>query len=96
MRKLQQNLELLLDKMYQIELTETSKRFLKKLERKDIEMILNKIYSIKDNPFRFLKRLQGQKLWRLRIADYRAVVDVIVSANKIIVLRIGHRKNVYD
>lgn len=82
--------------MYQIELTETSKRFLKKLERKDIEMILNKIYSIKDNPFRFLKRLQGQKLWRLRIADYRAVVDVIVSANKIIVLRIGHRKNVYD
>lgn len=82
--------------MYQIELTETSKRFLKKLNRKDSEIILNKIYSIKDNPFRFLKRLQGEKLWRLRVMDYRIVIDVIISMNKIVVIRIGHRKNVYD
>ena len=69
---------------------------LKNLDKKDAEMILNKIYSIRDNPFRFLKRLQGEKLWRLRISDYRAIVDVVVSANKIVVVRIGHRKNVYD
>ena len=82
--------------MFQIELTETAKDFLKKLQKKDAEIILNKIYSIRENPYRFLKRLQGEKLWRLRIGDYRAVVDVIVSMNKIIVVRIGHRKNVYD
>ena len=81
--------------MFQIELTETSKDFLKKLQKKDAEIILNKIYSIKENPYRFLKRLQGEKLWRLRIGDYRAVVDVIISMNKIIVVRIGQRKNVY-
>ena len=81
--------------MFQIELTETSKDFLKKLQKKDAEIILNKIYSIKENPYRFLKRLQGEKLWRLRIGDYRAVVDVIISMNKIIVVRIGHKKNVY-
>ena len=82
--------------MFQIELTETAKDFLKKLQKKDAEIILNKIYSIRENPYRFLKRLQGEKLWRLRIGDYRAVVDVIVSMNKIIVIRIGHRKNIYD
>ena len=82
--------------MFQIELTETVKDFLKKLQKKDAEIILNKIYSIRENPYRFLKRLQGEKLWRLRTGDYRAVVDVIVSMNKIIVIRIGHRKNVYD
>ncbi len=82
--------------MFQIELTETSKDFLKKLRKKDAEIILNKIYSIRENPYRFLKRLQGEKLWRLRIRDYRAVIDVIVSMNKIMVIRIGHRKNVYD
>ena len=82
--------------MFQIELTDTSKKFLKKIEKEEAEFILNKIYSIRDNPFRFLKRLQGEKLWRLRIADYRAVADVIVSANKIIIVRIGHRKNIYD
>ena len=82
--------------MFQIELTETAKDFLKKLQKKDAEIILNKIYSIRENPYRFLKRLQGEKLWRLRIGDYRAKVDVIVSMNRIIVIRIGHRKNIYD
>jgi len=82
--------------MYSIQIEENAEKFLKKLQNKDREMILNKIYSIRDNPFRYLKRLQGEKLWRLRIADYRAIMDVLISANKIIVLRIGHRKNIYD
>ena len=82
--------------MFQIEITETAKDFLKKLQKKDAEVILNKIYSIRENPYRFLKRLKGEKLWRLRIGDYRAKVDVIISMNKIIVVRIGHRKNIYD
>ncbi|MEM4259429.1 MAG: type II toxin-antitoxin system RelE/ParE family toxin [Candidatus Pacearchaeota archaeon] len=82
--------------MFQIEITATAKQFLKKLQRGDAETIIRKIYSIRDNPFRFLKRLQGEKLWRLRIADYKAIVDVVISMNKIIIVRIGHRKNVYD
>jgi mRNA interferase RelE/StbE len=82
--------------MYSIQIEKNAEDFLKKLQKKDAEVILNKIYSIRDNPFRFLKRLQGEKLWRLRIGDYRAVVDVIISINKIIVVRIGHRKNIYD
>ncbi len=82
--------------MYSIQIEENAKKFLKKLNRKDSEVILNKIYSIRENPFRFLKRLQGEKLWRLRISDYRAIIDVIIFANKIIVLRINHRKKIYN
>lgn len=82
--------------MYSIEISKSAKNFLEKLNKKESDFILKKIYSIRDNPFRFLKRLQSEKLWRLRISDYRAIVDVLVSMNKIIILRIGHRKNVYD
>ena len=82
--------------MYSIQIEKNAEDFLKKLQKKDAEMILNKIYSIRENPYRFLKRLQGEKLWRLRIGDYRAKVDIIISMNKIIVIRIGHRKNIYD
>jgi mRNA interferase RelE/StbE len=82
--------------MYSIQIEKNAENFLKKLQKKDAEIILNKIYSIRENPFRYLKRLQGEKLWRLRIGDYRAIVDVIISVNKIIVIRIGHRKNVYS
>jgi len=82
--------------MYSIQIEKNAEDFLKRLQKKDAEIILNKIYSIRENPFRYLKRLQGEKLWRLRIGDYRAIVDVIISMNKIIVIRIGHRKNIYD
>jgi mRNA interferase RelE/StbE len=81
--------------MYSIEIVENAERFLKKISKQDREVILKKIYSIRKDPFRFLKRLKGHKLWRLRIIKYRAEMDVIVSKNKIIVLRIGHRKNIY-
>lgn len=81
--------------MYSIEFSKSSKKFVNKLDNNDSEMILRKIYSIRDNPFRFLKRLQGEKLWRLRIGDYRTEIDVVVFNNKIIVVRIGYRKNIY-
>jgi len=82
--------------MYSIQIEKNAEDFLKKLQKKDAEIILNKVYLIRENPFRFLKRLQGEKLWRLRIRDYRVIVDVIISMNKIIIVRIGHRKNIYD
>jgi len=82
--------------MYSIQIEKNAEDFLKKLEKKDAEIILNKIYSIRENPFRYLKRLQGKKLWRLRIGDYRVIVDVIISMNRIIVVRMGHRNNIYD
>jgi len=82
--------------MYSIKIEQNAERFLKKIPELDKEIILNKIYSLRENPFRFLKRLQGHKLWRLRVLKYRAIIDVIISKNKIIVLRIGYRKNIYD
>ena len=82
--------------MYTIEFTKSSKEFLHKIPKQDAEIIIRKIYELRENPFRYLKRLQGHKLWRLRILKYRAIIDVIVSGNKIMVLQIGYRKNVYD
>lgn len=82
--------------MYFIEFSRQSQKFFNKLSDKDAKIVGEKINSIRENPFRFLKRLQGEKLWRLRILKYRVIIDVLVSKNKIIVLRIGYRKNVYD
>lgn len=82
--------------MYSIELTEKAEKFLGKIPKEDSKTILRKIYSIKENPFPHLKKLKGQKFWRLRVMKYRAIIDVIISGRKIIVLTIGKRKNVYD
>ncbi|MCK5140510.1 MAG: hypothetical protein KAQ85_11760, partial [Thermodesulfovibrionia bacterium] len=77
-----------MNKMYSIEIEQDAEKFLKKLLVRDYDLILKKIFSIRENPFHFLKKLQGSKLWRLRIKDYRAVIDVIVLGKRIIVLRI--------
>jgi mRNA interferase RelE/StbE len=82
--------------MYSLEIVQSAENFIKKLPLIDSKLILKKLHSIRETPFRYLKKLQGDKLWRLRIKDYRAIVDVVVSGKKIIVLRIGHRKNVYN
>lgn len=82
--------------MYSIEISKKAKKFLKKIPKQDAEIVLKKIYSLKENPFRFLKRLRGYKLWRLRITKYRVVIDVVMSGNRIVVLRIGYRKNIYQ
>jgi len=82
--------------MHSIQIEKNAENFLKKLPQRESEIILKKIYLIKENPFRYLKKLQGEKLWRLRVGSYRVIIDVVISMNKIIVLRIGHRKNIYD
>lgn len=73
-----------------------AEKFIRKLPKKEATLILRKIHSISADPFRYLKKLQDTKLWRLRIGGYRAIIDVIISGNKIIVVRMGKRNNVYD
>ena len=82
--------------MYSVLISEKAKRQLEKLPKNIKEIVLNKIYSIRDNPFSYLKKLGGSKLWRLRIMDYRTIVDVIVIESKIVILTIDKRSRVYD
>jgi mRNA-degrading endonuclease RelE of RelBE toxin-antitoxin system len=82
--------------MYSVEIEANAERFLKKISKQDSTTILRKIYSIRENPFRYLRRLRGSKLYRLRVLKYRAIIDIIVSGKRMVVLRIGYRKKVYD
>lgn len=82
--------------MYDVELTAKAKKDLKKLEKTIQEIILKKLFTLRNNPFSKVKRLKGKNLWRMRISQYRAILDILISGRKIIVLRIGHRRNIYD
>jgi len=82
--------------MYSVDFSKQAQKFFNGLSDKDAKIIAEKIESMRGNPFRFLKRLKGSKLWRLRVLKYRVIVDVVVSGHKIVVLTIGFRKNVYE
>ena len=81
--------------MYAVLISDKAKKQLTKLPKSIREIILNKIYSIRHNPFRYVKKLEGSKLWRLRIMDYRAIIDILISGKKIIILTVDKRERVY-
>ena len=74
----------------------TAKKGLKQISQEDIAVILRKIYSIKDNPLHYIERLKSSHLWKLRIGDYRAIMMINTREDVINVIKIGHRKNVYN
>jgi mRNA interferase RelE/StbE len=83
--------------MYSLNLDKNADKFLKKLDQFEQEIILNKLDSLKDNP-ELGKPLTGNLagLWSLRIGKYRALYKILNNLLIIIVLDIGHRKNIYD
>ena len=83
--------------MYPLTLDKNAETSLKKLDKFEQERILNKLEGLKDNP-QLGKPLTGNLagLWSLRIGKYRALYKIFKDKLIIIVLDIGHRKNIYD
>lgn len=68
--------------------------FLGKLPKNISERIFNKVESIKDNPFHFLEHYEG-KYYKLRIGDYRALIDIDFDKKILIVQVVDKRGRIY-
>jgi mRNA interferase RelE/StbE len=87
-------------KTWRIEITRTATKQITKLDRKAQESIVNFLrerLSPAANPRQWGKALQGEKrgLWRYRVGDYRLIYDIQDLRMTILVLELGHRKDVY-
>ncbi|MCS4541076.1 MAG: type II toxin-antitoxin system RelE/ParE family toxin [Euryarchaeota archaeon] len=80
---------------YAIKWSPRAVKELRKLPRDVAVRIVKKVDSLKEGPMRFLEGLSGDPGFKLRVGDYRALVDV-KEKEKIIAVRVlGHRKNIY-
>ena len=87
-------------KTWRIEITRTATRQITKLDRaaqKSIQLFLRERLMSAEDPRRWGKALQGNKrrLWRYRVGDYRLICDIQDERITILVLELGHRKDVY-
>ncbi|WP_444622796.1 MULTISPECIES: type II toxin-antitoxin system RelE family toxin [unclassified Halomonas] len=85
---------------WQIELTGAAQKQLKKLghaEAKRIRDYLRERVQPLEDPRQLGKPLQGQlgELWRYRVGDYRLIAQIEDQRVCVLVVRIGHRKDVY-
>ena len=79
-----------------MEFTRTSERQFDKLPKEIQTRIVNVLERIKIRPFHFVKRKEGTPYFIARIGEYRAILDIRANPDKIIVLEVGHRKNIYE
>ena len=87
-------------KTWRIELTRTAEKQIKKLDRAAQNSILTFLrdrLKAAPDPRQWGKALQGEKrgLWRYRVGDYRLICDIQDERMTILVLELGHRKDVY-
>ncbi|MBI4450378.1 type II toxin-antitoxin system RelE/ParE family toxin [Candidatus Woesearchaeota archaeon] len=69
-------------------------RNLEGLPKQLIARIVKKLDETAQDPFRFLEHYEGDT-YKLRIGDYRALVDVDYSTATMLVMHFDHRKKVY-
>ena len=65
--------------------------------RKRIKEFMEQRVAKLENPRQFGEPLKGQlaDLWRYRVGSYRIICELRDQELVVIVIRIGHRKNVY-
>jgi mRNA interferase RelE/StbE len=70
-------------------------KLLKKLQRSAGPRIAQSLKLLERSP-ELGEQLKPSRFRKVRIGDYRVIYEVDRVSNRVIVLFIGHRKNVYD
>ncbi len=75
--------------------TQRAIRDIKRLDFRIKERIGNTLLSYKEAPLKYAEKLTDSNLgsYRFRIGDYRVIFDI--EGKEIIVLRVGHRREIY-
>jgi mRNA interferase RelE/StbE len=86
---------------WEIELSDLAQKNLRKLDRQIANRILdflqNRLAKL-DDPRSIGEALKGSKLgelWKYRVGDYRVIASIQDLTLRIVVVRIGNRKEVY-
>lgn len=82
--------------MYDIIFSEKASKQFYKLEKLLQERIISSLERIRIRPEAYITKLVGDPAHKLRVGDYRILLDIDQGKLIILVIKIGHRKNIYD
>ena len=82
---------------YEVEVSRTAERQLRKLPRADQERVVRTLLALADDPFPGgCRKLTGYNdVYRVRVGRYRILYSADGGKLVIIILKIGHRREVY-
>jgi len=82
--------------MYEVVLSKKAFKQLKKLEKNIQERIINALERIRIRPESYIIKLVDDPAYKLRVGDYRVLLDIDKDKLLILVIKVGHRKNIYN
>lgn len=81
---------------YRIEILRSAQRQLADIDRQDQSRIISAIGQLANNPRPHgCRKLSGRTGWRIRAGDYRVIYEIHDDRLFIMIVTIGHRRNVY-
>ena len=80
---------------YSIVFSDFADKQLSKLHIDTQKRIVATLKRCRIRPYAHVKKIVGSRYFRLRIGDYRAIMDIIEGKLIIHVIEIGHRKRIY-
>ena len=80
---------------FEIIWSESAIRELKKNDRSIGKRIYDKITLLKDDPYHNVIKLVNSPYFRLRVGDYRVILDIQKNQLRILIIKNGHRKKIY-
>ena len=80
---------------YEIVFSDKAFKQLKKLEHETQGRIIKVLERIRIRPGSFLTKIVGDSGFRLRVGEYRVIVDIDRDKLLILVIKIGHRSRIY-
>lgn len=82
---------------YSISILRRAQKELGRLEKLDYQRVRDAIFLLAEQPRpNNCKKLVGREGWRLRIGDLRVIYEIDDKSEMIVVLHIGHRRDVYS
>ena len=82
--------------MYQIIFSHKAKKQLEKLEKQIQIRIINALERIRVRPETYVTKLVGDTSYKFRVGDYRVILDIDINRLLILVIKVGHRKDIYN
>ena len=82
---------------YKIEFSRPAEKQLADIQKNELKKIANKIDKLALNPFpEGHEKLKGhENIYRIRQGDYRVLYSVFENKLTILVIKIGHRREIY-
>ena len=81
---------------YRVLLHPRAARFLEKADASVRDQVKQSLRELENSPERKGERLKHSQFWRTRVGDYRAIYEINDEKETVIILFIGHRRDVYD